>query len=175
MLDWFTDLFTLEHLGYFVLGIISACTYHITKARIQNKIVIIKWQFITIPIAIGLAAYLAIQSQDNANCTREFNQAIRESRSITIENDALSIKHRGLLSEKGRAETQMWLAVLRPTDPTIAGLSLGDPVRQQYARNVVTAYSIKAGHLDTQILDIEEQQRRLALTRPALPGPTCGS
>ena len=174
MLDWFSDLFTLEHLGYFMFGALSTCLWQVLKARWQKRIVIIRWQYIAFPMIIALAIYMAVENQQNADCTRQFNQAIRDSRRISTENDSLSIRHRSLLSEKGRAETFMWINALKPPDPEIAKLSFADPRRQEWGRKVVDDYASVARRIDLEILDIEGQQRFLIASRPPLPDPTCG-
>lgn len=174
MLNWFLELFTLANLGYFMLGVASACAWHVIKAKFQHRIVVIRWQYIAIPVMVGLAAYMAAESQQNADCTREFNQAIRDSRAITGANDHLSIRHRQKSSEKGRAETKMWIMVLRPPDPDMAARDFSDPVRQLWARSVVNDYAREAGKLDAEILAIEKEQRELVDSRPPLPEPRCG-
>lgn len=161
MLDWFTDLFTLEHLGFFVLGVTAACTYHIVKAKFQRKVVIINWQYITIPLVVLLAAYMAVQNQQNANCVREFQQTLRERSAITSDNDRLSIEQRVLVYD--------WMHGLVFPPEDIAALPGSDPRREKYALDLTIA-------TDKKFEASLEQQRENDARRAAnpLPPPTCG-
>jgi hypothetical protein len=161
MLNWFLELFTIEHLGYFCLGIFTAGGWHLVKAQLQNRVVIIKWQYITVPMVIMLASYMAVQNQQNADCVREFNQVLRARSQVTAENDAISIYQRELVYN--------WMRDLIFPPPGIAELPPTDPVRETWAINMT---------METEQLFKESiaKQRENDAHRAAnpLPPPTCG-
>ena len=125
MLDWFLDLFTIANLGYFVLGVTATCAYHLVKAHFQDRTVIIKWQYIIVPMAMALVLHVALQTQANADCVREFNERLSIRSKITEENDRLSIEQRELIYD--------WIHGLIYPPPDIAKLNPNDPVREKYS------------------------------------------
>lgn len=161
MLNWLLDLFTIEHLGYFTSGVGATCVWHLVKARYQHRIVIIKWQYITVPVAVLIAGYMAIQNQQNADCVREFNQVLRQRSQITSENDKLSIEQRTLIYN--------WMHDLVFPPPEIARLPGTDPNREKYAIDLTL-------ETDKRFRESLQQQRENDARRAAnpLPPPTCG-
>lgn len=161
MLNWLQDLATLEHLGYFMMGVASACGWHFVKARIQGRILIIKWQYIAIPLVLAIAAHMSVQNQENADCTREFNQVLRERAAVTTQNDQISIQQRELIYQ--------WIHNLIFPPPEIARLDTNDPVRQEYAVKLTRATDEKFAAL----IDKQREYERHRAANP-LPPPTCG-
>lgn len=161
MLNWLLDLFTIEHLGYFTSGVAATCAWHLVKAHYQHRIVIIRWQYITIPAAILIAGYMAIQNQQNADCVREFNQVLRERSQVAADNDRLSIEQRNLLYD--------WIHNLVFPPPHIAKLPGGNPVRERWATDLTV-------EVDRQFRVSLDQQQENDARRAAnpLPPPTCG-
>jgi hypothetical protein len=161
MTDWLLDLFTIEHLAYFMLGVVTAGGWHLIKARIQRNTVVIHWKYIGVPLALCIIVYVAAQNQQNANCVREFNQVLRVRSGISMENDQLSRTERTAFAD--------WLRVLLNPPPEIAGLADDDPRYQKWGRDVTE-------HYYTQIRAIEDQQianDKIRANNP-LPEPTCG-
>lgn len=161
MLDWFLNLFTLQGLFHFTIGVGAACAWHLTKARIQGRIIIFRWQYIAVPFVLGLAMHMALQTQQNADCVREFNQVLRERSAVTSENDRLSIQQRTLIYD--------WIHNLIFPPPDIARLPGSDPAREKWAINLTV-------ETDKQFRASIEQQRENEARRAAnpLPPPTCG-
>lgn len=161
MLDWFLNLFTLEGLGHFVIGVAAASAYHLLKARFTGKIVVFKWQYVAVPFAFLIAMSMAFQNQQNADCVREFNQVLRERSSVTSENDQLSIHQRELIYN--------WMHNLVFPPPHIAGLPGSDPAREKWAIDLTL-------ETDQQFRESINQQRENDAYRAAhpLPAPTCG-
>lgn len=161
MTDWLVEMFTLAHVGYFGLGVAATCAWHLVRAHLQRRTVVIKWAYIAVPLVVILAAYMAVQNQQNADCVREFNQTLRERAAVTSENDALSIEQRELLYG--------WLHDLVFPPPEIAGLDMNAPARQKWNLERTIA-------VDRQFQVSLEKQRENDARRAAnpLPPPTCG-
>lgn len=161
MVNWFLDLFTLPNLGYFGLGVAAACVWHWAKAKIKRRTLVLDWRYVAIPFVFGIVAYIAAQTQQNADCVREFNQVLRERSSVTSENDQLSIRQRELIYD--------WIhnLVFPPSD--IAALPGSDPRRQEWAIDLTL-------ETDKQFRESIDEQRRNDAIRAAnpLPPPTCG-
>lgn len=161
MRDWFIGLFTLEHLGYFMLGVTAAVGWHFLKARFQHKVLIIKWHYIAFPLVLGLASYMAVETQQSADCVREFQQVLRDRSTVTSENDRLSIEQRELIYE--------WIHNLIFPPPDIAELPGSDPRREAWAIALTE-------DTDKKFAESLEQQREndeYRLAHP-LPPPRCG-
>lgn len=161
MLNWFLDLFTLPSLGYFGLGVAATCGWHFIKARLQGRILIIRWQYIATPLVIALAAYMAVQNQQNADCIRQFQEVIRDRASVTSENDKLSQQQRALVYS--------WIHNLVFPPPDIAKLDGRDPRREKWAINLTL-------ETDKQFRASLDEQRENDEYRAAhpLPPATCG-
>lgn len=161
MLDWFTALFTLPNLGYFSLGIAAAGAWHWVKARIKRRTLILDWRYVAIPFVLGIVVYIAAQTQQNADCVREFNQVLRERSAVTSENDRLSMQQRQLIYD--------WIHNLVFPPPEIARLDGDDPARQRWAIDLTI-------ETDSKFRESIEEQRRNDAIRAAnpLPPPTCG-
>ena len=161
MTDWFLNLFTLEGLWHFLIGVGAASAWHLVKARLQGKVVVFKWQYIALPMAISVVMYMAVQNQQNADCVREFNQVLRERSSVTSENDQLSMQQRRLIYD--------WIHNLVFPPPDIAKLDGTDPAREKWAVDLTL-------ETDKQFRASLEQQRENDAHRAAnpLPPPTCG-
>jgi len=161
MTDWLLELFTIGHLGYFMLGVATAGIWHWVKARFQRKTIIIHWKYLGVPLALCIIGYVAAQNQQNADCVREFNQVLRVRSGISMENDRLSRVERTAFAE--------WLRVLLNPPPEIAALADDDPRYQEWGRTITQHYYV-------QIKSIEDQQDandRVRADNP-LPEPTCG-
>ena len=128
IVDWFHDLFTVENLAYFVLGGLVTCAYQLVKARLTDRTVIIKWQYFVIPLAMGIALNISLQTQQNADCVREFNQVLRVRSEVTSENDRISIEQRELIYD--------WIHNLVVPPPEIARLPGRGPRRGKWAINL---------------------------------------
>lgn len=161
MLNWFLELFTLAHLGYFTLGVGAATVWHLVKARFQHKIVIIRWQYIAVPMVVGVVAYIAVQAQQNADCVREFNQVLRERSQITSENDRLSIEQRELLYN--------WMHNLIFPPPGIADLPGSHPDRERWAIDL----TLETDRKFAQSLQRQRENDAYRAAHP-LPPATCG-
>jgi hypothetical protein len=161
MLNWFLELFNIEHLGYFTLGATAATGWHLVKARWQNRSLIVRWQYMFIPMVIIVAAHMAVQNQQNADCVREFNQVLRERAAVTTENDRLSIEQRKLIYD--------WIHNLIFPPPHIAELPGSHPVREKWAIGLTL-------ETDKKFAESIQQQRENDARRAAnpLPPPTCG-
>ncbi|MGV0793002.1 hypothetical protein [Mycolicibacterium sp. XJ1819] len=161
MLNWFIDLFTLDHLGYFLLGVASAAVWHYLKAQIQRRILVIKWQYIAVPFALAIVLYTAVQNQQNADCVREFNHVLRERASVTTQNDQISIEQRELI--------YTWIHALIFPPPDIAALHDNHPLRRDYALRLTIATDMKFAEL----IEKQREYERVRAANP-LPPPTCG-
>jgi len=161
MVNWFLDLFTLPSLGYFGLGVAAAGLWHLIKARFQGRVLIIRWQYIATPLVIALAVYMAVQSQQNADCIRQFQQVIRDRASVTTENDKLSQQQRALL--------YTWIHSLVFPPPDIAKLPGADPVREKWAINL----TLETDKKFRASLDEQRENDEFRAAHP-LPPATCG-
>lgn len=161
MLDWFLNLFTLEGLAHFLIGVAAASLYHLAKAYVQNRVVVFKWQYVTVPFALMIVMYIAAQTQQNADCVREFNQVLRERSAVTSENDRISIYQRELVYQ--------WMHHLIFPPPDIAKLDINDPVRQQWAVQLTVETDKK---FSASIAEQRENEAKRAAN--PLPPPTCG-
>lgn len=161
MLDWIMDLFTIEGLGHFLIGVASASVWHLVKARFTGATVIFKWQYIGVPLALGVMAYTAIQTQQSADCVREFQQVLRDRSSVTSSNDQLSIQQRQLLYE--------WMHNLVFPPPEIAGLPGTDPARERWA----VALTVETDKEFRASLDQQRENDEFRAAHP-LPPPRCG-
>lgn len=161
MVNWVFDLFTLEHLAYYAAGVASACIWHVVKARIQHRIVVIRWQYMAVPLVLGLVLYMGAQTQANADCVREFNQVLRERSAVTSENDQISIYQRELIYN--------WIHDLIFPPPEVADLPGSDPRREAWAISLTQ-------ETDRQFAESIQKQRANDARRAAnpLPAPTCG-
>lgn len=161
MLEWFTDLFSLDGLAHFLIGVGAAAIYHAVKAKLTGKILVFKAQYFAIPMAIAVMLYIAMQTQQNANCVREFQQVLRDRSTITSDNDRISQDQRKLVYE--------WIHNLVFPPPDIAKLDGNDPVREKWAINLTL-------ETDKQFRDSLEQQQDNDDYRAAhpLPPPQCG-
>lgn len=161
MLDSLANLFTIEGLLHFTLGVAAACTYHVAKARLRHRTVTIRWQFFALPLIAGVVIFTAVQTQQNADCVREFNQVLRDRSSVTSENDQLSIEQRRLIYD--------WMHNLVFPPPEIADLPGTDERRERWALEITV-------ETDKRFRESLEKQRDNDEYRRAhpLPPPTCG-
>jgi hypothetical protein len=162
IVDWFLNLFTIANIGYFVLGATATCGYHLVKARLTNRTVIIKWQYLVLPLAMAIVLNIALQTQANADCVREFNDVLRTRVQITTENDEVSREQRELIYQ--------WIhGLIFPADPATARLELDDPRREQDALELTI-------RTDKRFRELIEQQRGYERQRAEnpLPPATCG-
>jgi hypothetical protein len=161
MLDWFLDLFTLQALGHFMIGVGAASAWHLIKARMSGKIVVFRWKYVTIPFVFGLTMFMAVQNQQNADCVREFQQVLRDRSAVTTENDQLSIYQRRLLYD--------WIHSLVFPPPQIARLPGNDPERQQWAINL----TVETDKKFRASLDQQRENDEFRAAHP-LPPARCG-
>lgn len=161
MLEWFTDLFTAASLGYFCLGVGVASAWHLIKARFTGKIVIFRWKYIAVPAAIGIALYMSIQTQQNADCVREFQHVLRERSSVTSDNDRISQYQRTLVYD--------WIHNLVWPPPEIAKLDGADPARQKWAIDL----TLETDRKFRASIDEQQENDEFRAAHP-LPPPTCG-
>lgn len=161
MLNWFLDLFTIEHLAAFLFGVVSAGAWHTIKARWQHRILIIKWQYIAVPLAVGIMAYTAVQTQNNADCVREFQQVLRDRSTVTVENDQLSLLQRKLIYD--------WIHNLVFPPPDIARLPGSHPEREKWAINL----TLETDRLFSESLQQQRENDAYRAAHP-LPPATCG-
>lgn len=161
IVDWFLDLFTVANLAYFVLGGTVTYAYHIVKARMTSGTVIIRWQYFAAPLAAGIVLNVALQTQQNADCVREFQQVLRARSEITTQNDDVSQKQRMLVYG--------WIHNLIFPPPDIAGLDPQDPRRQKYGLELTQATDREFADL-IKLQDEYDRQR----AQHTLPPATCG-
>lgn len=161
MLEWFTDLFTAASLGYFCLGVGAASAWHLIKARFTGKIVIFRWKYIAIPAAVAVALYMSIQTQQNADCVREFQQVLRDRSSVTSENDRISQDQRKLIYD--------WIHALVFPPPEIDKLDGADPVREKWAIDL----TVETDKKFRASMDEQRENDEFRASHP-LPAPTCG-
>ena len=128
MADWFISLFTLNGLGHFLIGVGVTSAWHLIKAKLTGKLVIFKWQYITFPLSLAIVMYIAVQTQQNADCVREFQQVLRDRASVTTENDQLSQQQRKLIFD--------WIHQLVFPPPDIARLPGTDPTHEKWAMDL---------------------------------------
>lgn len=161
MINWLLNLFTLQGLFHFMVGVGTAAGYHLAKAYARRQVVIFKWQYIAVPLVIGLTMYMANQTQSNADCVREFQQVLRDRSSVTTENDKLSQQQRTLIYH--------WIHTLVFPPPDIARLDGTDPARQKWAIDLTleTDKEFRAS------LDDQRENDAYRAAHP-LPPPTCG-
>jgi hypothetical protein len=162
MINWFLELFTLEHLLIFVCGGLGSGVWQIVKARFQRRIVIIKWQYVMIPFVLGAIAYTSVQTQDNADCVREFQRTLAVRAQITTENDEVSRAQRELV--------YAWMhGLIFPDDPAIAQLEPTDPRREQHAIEL----TIRTDREFVRLINQQREYERQRAVNP-LPPATCG-
>ncbi len=161
MLEWFTDLFTAQGLGHFCVGIAAASAWHLMKARCTGRVVIFKWQYIAIPMAVATTLYIAIQTQQNADCVREFQQVLRDRSSVASENDRISQDQRKLIYD--------WIHNLVFPPPEIDKLDGADPVREKWAIDL----TLETDKRFRASLDEQRENDEFRAAHP-LPPATCG-
>lgn len=161
MYDWFLDLFAVGHLVYFLLGVGATCLYHLIKARLHGHTVVIRWQYIAIPVAAAAVLNVTLQNQHNADCVREFNQTLRVRSAISEENDRLSLSQRELIYE--------WMHALIFPPPGIAELPTTDPRRAKYGLDV----TVETDKQFRASMNTQRENDRENAAHP-LPAPTCG-
>lgn len=161
MLDWFLGLFTASGLVQFSAGVGAACVYHYVKAHLKGRVVVFKWQYMAVPLVLGIAGFITIQTQQNANCVREFQQVLRVRAAITTENDQLSIQQRQIIYN--------WIHGLIFPPPPISDLDTEDPVRQKWALQ----FTIETDKTFRASINQQHENDRERAEHP-LPAPTCG-
>jgi len=154
-------LVTVGNMIWFCTGVAIAGIYHLIKAKIQNRHVTMRWQFIGVPLAVGTVLYVAVQNQENANCVREFQQVLRDRSAISAENDAISLEQRHVVYD--------WMHNLVFPPPQVARLAPNDPDRQQW----ILDFTIDT---DAKLRDGFDRQQANDAERAAhpLPPATCG-
>lgn len=154
-------LLSIDHLVSFCAGVAATCAWHFFKARRRREILVIKWQYIATPVVVALAVYMAAETQQNADCVREFQQVLRDRSAVSTENDQISIAQRKLLYN--------WIHALVFPPPEIAKLPGGDPVREKWAIDLTL-------QTDKQFRASLDEQRENDEYRAAhpLPPPRCG-
>lgn len=161
MVDWFLNLFTLNGLFNFMLGVGAAAVWHFVKAKLNGKTVRFNWKYIAIPLVGAIATYISVQTQQNADCVREFQQVLRDRASVTSENDKLSQQQRLLIYN--------WIHALVFPPPDIARLSGNDPVREKWAVDLTVDMDRKY----RASLDEQRENDEYRAAHP-LPPATCG-
>lgn len=161
MLDWFLQLFTLQGLWNFLIGVGATSIWHLAKAKMQGKVIIFKWQYVALPMAITVMMYIAVQTQQNANCVREFNQVLRERSAVTADNDRLSQQQRKLIYD--------WIHELIFPPPDIAQLEGSNPAREKWA----IAQTVETDKHFRESLEQQQENDERRAAHP-LPPPTCG-
>lgn len=161
LINWVVDLFTLEGLVHFVLGAFSAFAYHWVKAKIKHCQIVFKWQYIVIPLCIGVIMYIAIQTQQSANCVREFQKALSVRSQITVENDQISVEQRGIIYN--------WMHSLVFPPPEIAKLNPESPERQQWVLDLTVQTDRAFAKSITAQEELNEKRKQAPY-----PEPTCG-
>jgi hypothetical protein len=107
-----------------------------------------------------IAAEAKAFAAETRQCQRVLIVAIQAGRVVTSEYNRQSEEQRNALAD--------WLRTLLSPPPEIARLDGSDPVRQQWAVDVTSAY----------FNNIQKSQQEQAATngkRPPLPDPDCGS
>jgi hypothetical protein len=120
---------------------------------------VIKWQFIIIPLVVICVGYLMAQNQRNADCVREFQETLQVRAEAFDQNDLVSIRQRELIYQ--------WIHKLVFPPAELAALPTDDPRRQQFA----ISETIK---VDQEFKVLIDRQRDNEKARPALPPATCG-
>ncbi|AYD84239.1 membrane protein [Mycobacterium phage Sizemore] len=133
-----------------------------------------------------------VQTQENANenariaaeaksfaaavqqCQSDLIASIMGSRSVTTENDLLSVEERALLAE-GQRLGHEWLGSLVAPPPDIDRLGPSDPARSRYFIERTRVYFDQLADLNRRIEAIHDEQFSNQRTRPALPDPDCGT
>jgi len=161
MLDWFSDLFTAANIGYFMLGVGAAALWHWVKAQLSNRVLVFRWQFVALPIACFIAINVSLQSQQNADCVREFQQVLRDRSALTSENDKLSQQQRLLIYN--------WMHSLVFPPPDIARLPGNDPVREKWAIDL----TVDTDRKYRASLDEQRENDEYRAAHPLPPAP-CG-
>lgn len=157
-------LFTPEGLVQFIAGAGAACLYQSVKARFQGRSVVFKWPYFTIPLALGVVAFVAIQVQQNADCVREFNQTLRVRSQISEDNDRWSMVQRKAFGD--------WLKTILAPPADMLELRRDDPYNpryQQWAFDITEHYSAIIQQAQT-----EQDQNAAERANHPLPPPTCG-
>lgn len=164
MLNWFTGLFTSEGLVQFCAGVIAATVYHWTKTRIMGWRMSFRWKYAAIPLTAAVVVFIAAQTQENANCVREFNQILRVRAQITEDNDHWSAVQRKALGDwlKDILNPPADMLQLRRQDPN-------DPRYQQWAFDTTEHYSVIIQQAQT-----EQDENAAERKQHPLPAPTCG-
>lgn len=124
----------------------------------------IKWNYLAYAMATIVFMWVAVQTQQDANCMREFNETLRVRSKISEDNDHWSYVQRTALGD--------WLKDIVAPPSEIAYLRANDPANPkvtQWALGITTKYS-------TMIQRAQSEQDDVLKERAAhpLPQPTCG-
>jgi hypothetical protein len=137
MIQWMSNLFTVQYGPYFMAGFIVAWGWHFLKSIARHKPKVrIKWNSLIIVLAILTFLWVAVTTQQNANCVHEFNRVIRIRAQISEDNDRWSREQRTAIAQ--------WLAEILSPPPDIAALRAedpGNPKVTKWAFAITTKYS----------------------------------
>lgn len=159
--DWFLGLFTISNLAWFLAGVAATLTWQWVRAHMKNRMLVIHWAWMAVPLIVLIVLYVAAQTQQSANCVREFQTALTQRSAITTQNDEISQRQRMLLYQ--------WLRDASHPPPEIEVLHSNDPRRIEYMQSLTE-------RMDTQIVALWTEQERYDRQRAAnpLPEPKCG-
>lgn len=126
-------------------------------------------------IAVIVCGIIGAGTYENWQCGREFNESIRASRALGLENDRLSREQRAALG-KSTVDLALWIHALIAPPPDIAKLDPNDPVRYRYSTAVTDEFFAHLQDTNEAIAASQEQERRNDDERRAhpLPEPNCG-
>lgn len=155
-----SSIFTIDHLIYFVAGVVAAWTWQTVKWSLRHKSVRINWRPLIIGMSIIVLAYVTISTHRASECITEFNRVLHVRSGINDQDQAVSLDERKLIYN--------WIHTLiyPPTD--IAKLDPLDPKRQQWALQL----TVNTDDAFAKSLQQQADNERARAENP-LPNPTC--
>jgi len=190
VIDWFSGFATIGGFFYVLTGFMISQAIYLTRCRLKHTEAHISWLHVGIAIGILSILFTSFQSSQSYSTAKDTAKEVQacwvrflaisnDRANIGQTNDDLSITNRELTAQKDRAETYMWLHILRPGnfEPALKDLPDNDPKILAYRQKVVDDYAVVADDLDRKISDILNTQRKLQADRKGkvLPPPSCGS
>jgi hypothetical protein len=177
--DWFQGFATIGGWLYFLAGFAAAYAVECAKAKLRHRRVRLPWRLAGIAIGLSVMVVVTVQTQVSyttskkaaltaqqvavaqAECNRQFWDALRARAAIAKENDDLSEEQRFAIFE--------FLHDIALPPPPFNTMATDDPRRSQYGLKRL---------LDTQAVLRRsiDRQNELQDYRDAhpLPDPTCG-
>lgn len=170
--EWFAGLFTVGGSLYLLTGYALAFISRWVYCKLKHENPAIPWRAAGIVVGIIVMLTTGFQSQyayvtanqtaqDNKECQKQFNSALKARVKITTDNDEVSQNQRKIIFD--------WIHNLIFPPPPYNTMDTNDPRRQNYG----LAVTINTDHEFRKSLDKQEELQRQRDAHP-LPDPTCG-